>query len=248
MTGGAGARSLTAALAIFSDAALAVLSPRAVGVRFPRPRPLLSDAAWNGGWVAASPGFVNHQMDDNAFASRASQRAYCAGVIHDLDLAPGATLQLTAAPVVEGGWAQDSESGVRVTAFISAGVKKNAVWAGDSAAYEEIAEAEFTGLPRGTINTAIFVDARLAPHVYPHIFTVVAEAKADLLRDCRVPSCYSSRGATGTGTDSTVVVADPAARCAFTSASTHARLGMTIARMTRAALGAALQREGFHAF
>lgn len=230
------------ALALGGGGELAATAPDLVAARFPAPRRVLSDAAWNGGWREACAA-ANHLMRAAAIDSAAAHATYCRQILVRHHLPPDTPLQLTAAPVTGGGCCQQLVDGVRVTAYVSAGVRHNAVWAGDAAQYRERTEAEYVPLPPGTINAILCIDARLADAAFPHVFTVVAEAKGSLLRACGVRSCYSRRLATGTGTDSTTVIADPAAARAFSTASTHSELGMTIARTFRAALAEALRND-----
>jgi len=227
---------------VFTGATLELLAPDLLTARFSRPTPVLSDAAFNGGWAVVSA-VANHQMGADAISTAVEQTRYCAGLLARHGLAPDTPLQLTAALVARAGCHQVHGDRVRVTAWVSAGVKHNAVCAGDPPQYDESAENEYIALPVGTINAAVFVEARLAPAVFPHIFTVVAEAKADLLRQRTVRSCYSPAFATGTGTDSTLVASDPSAIRTFSTASTHCWLGATVAQAVRAALEQALHAE-----
>jgi adenosylcobinamide hydrolase len=227
---------------VLSDSSLMAVNSQTVAVRFPRPKLVLSDAIWNGGWCSECLGVANHQIIDNDFESTDQVDEYCRSVLASSELPAETALQLTAAPVLAGGLFSDSGGGAMITVFASAGVKHNAVWAGDPASYEEREEGQFVPLQPGTINVTVFVDAQLAPGALPRIFTIVAEAKTDLLRERRVTSCYSSKIATGTGTDSTIVVADPNALRRFSTTSTHSRLGTAIAGATRMAIAEALDR------
>src|SRR5262249_30191973 len=149
----------------------------------------------------------------------------------------------TRACVLEGGLSCEEAGGLLVSVFASAGVRSNAVWAGDQASYEEGPDGAFVPIDPGTINVMVFVQAQLEAAVLPRIFTIVAEVKTDLLRERQVRSCYSSRIATGTGTDSTIVVSDSHPLRKLSTASTHSLLGMAIARATRAAIAQALDHE-----
>jgi len=228
---------------VLSDAWLCPLSPQTVGARFLRPKVVLSDASWNGGWLNRCMGVANHQMKHRAVCSREELHDYCRSLLTGHDLFPETSLQLTAANVLKGGLVCEQSHGLSVTVFASAGVRNNAVWAGDPASYQEQAEGEFVPISPGTINVMVFVEAKLEEAVLPRIFTVVAEAKTNLLSERKIRSCYSSRIATGTGTDSTIVVSDPDAPRRLSTASTHSALGMAVARATRAAIAQALDSE-----
>jgi len=228
---------------VFHDTQLVLHTPTLIAAQFGAPKQVLSDAAWNGGWIPQAAAVANHQMRPDAISSHADFEAYCRAVLHDAGLPATTALQLTAAALPHGEWVQDACGAPRLTVFVSAGVRRNAVWAGDPATYHEDGEGSYVALPAGTLNMMVFVDGALAPAACAHVFTVVAEAKAAVLAARRVPSCYSPRIATGTGTDSTVVVADPAAARRFSTTSTHSELGSRIACVVRTALAAALDRE-----
>jgi adenosylcobinamide hydrolase len=233
--------TLTHGFKVLSDCHLLVLSPQTAAVRFARPKLVLSDASWNGGWLPECMGVANHQMDLNTAHAKVDVQEYCSSLLRRHNLDPQTSLQLTGAAVVRcGGLSCEDAGGVPVTVVASAGVRHNAVCAGDQASYEENANNEFVPIAPGTINVTVFVQARLEPAVLPRLFTVVAEAKADLLRERQVRSCYSSRIATGTGTDSTIVVSDSDASRRLTTGSTHSALGMAVARAARAAIAQAL--------
>jgi adenosylcobinamide hydrolase len=216
------------------------VSAQTIAVRFESPKMVLSDAVWNGGWHSECLGVANHQIIDTEFDSSEQLDEYCRSVLLFSDLPAETSLQLTSAPILAGGLVTDFAAGAMVTVFASAGVHHNAVCAGDPASYDECEEGQFVPLSPGTINVIVLVDAQLAPAALPRVFTIVAEAKTDLLRERRVMSCYSSRIATGTGTDSTIVVADPNAPRRFSTTSTHSSLGTAIASATRIAIAMAL--------
>ena len=84
---------------------------------------------------------------------------------------------------------------LEVVAITTAGVRTNAVKAGDSAAfYEE--NGKF-----GTINTIILINAHLGYETLLDAFMTATEAKTVSLYDLKIPSQYSNAYATGTGTD-----------------------------------------------
>lgn len=232
-------------ISIFSDGLLAALSTRTVSAQFATAKIALSDATWNGGLTEDCRAVVNHQLSDPAarrLNSLSAWSGYCERLIHRHQLPANTIVHLTGATMRYGSLETRSCSDVQVTVFASAGVLANAVWAGDPAGYCEPVQADFVTLPLGTINVLVFIAACLSPAVLAHVFTVVAEAKASLLAERHVCSCYSTAIATGTGTDTTTVVADPRCR-GFSTASTHSQLGMTIAQAARTAIGRALDRE-----
>ncbi len=238
------------------------LNATTVGAAFATPKRVLSDTSWFGGWRDLAPGVANHQMGDCCGLSPEALARFCREVLSNAQLPEDSTLQLTAATMERASVAQHHLSGVCLTASITAGVRHNAVWAGDPPGYQEPDYRRFTSMngegaacaikdngeskrvsEPGTINTTIFLDAELDAHALVHLFTIVAEVKADLLRENGVRSRYSSHLATGTGTDGLTLVCDPRSRRRFSNSSTHSALGASVAQVVRAALAVALRRD-----
>ena len=89
-----------------------------------------------------------------------------------------------------------------VTALVTAGAETNAVRTGiDMSTYIEDQE------PAGTINVILLTNARLTVGAMARAIVTVTEAKTAALQDLNVFSSYTSNAhATGTGTDSVIVV------------------------------------------
>lgn len=213
-----------------------------VCVRFARPRRVCSDACWNGGLHAAALAVANHRMKPESVASTAEFQKYCGSLLEQHRLPASTILQLTAARLPGGAGVEDG-GGFPVTALITAGVSHNAVCAGDAAGYDETAAGEYRDWQPGTINSMVFVDADLSAEALLHVFTVVAECKADELIRRGVRSHVSDAVATGTGTDTTTIVCNPFSKQKRTTSSTHSRLGMAIARALRPALKEVLEAD-----
>lgn len=118
-----------------------------------------------------------------------------------------------------------AQDGLIVAALATAGVRVNALRAG----YDK---GEFLEgwLPAGTINIIVLTNRQLSPGAMAQALIVSTEAKAAVLQDLNVPSCYTQNmTATGTGTDSVAVVSGSFAPEA-TYAGGHSRLGELIGR------------------
>lgn len=107
-----------------------------------------------------------------------------------------------------------------VTALVTAGAETNAMRAGiDMGTHVEGQE------PRGTINIMLLTNARLTVGAMARAIVTATEAKTAALQDLNVPSCYSPEvQATGTGTDSVIVVSGTTGPTA-TYTGGHSRIG-----------------------
>lgn len=126
-----------------------------------------------------------------------------------------------------------------VTALITGGVKGNAQRAG----VDEGTNIEPQGSPAGTINIIVLTNARLTDGALARAIVTVTEAKTAALEDLRVPSSYTKGvQATGTGTDSVIVVSGATGPVA-TYTGGHSRIGDLIARAVHQGVLEALEKQ-----
>ena len=112
-----------------------------------------------------------------------------------------------------------------VTAIATAGVRTNASSAGDPSAYwQENGEYHF-----GTINIILLTNVHLEKSTLSEAFMTVCEAKSVALNNLRIPSQYSNRYATGTGTDGVAIFSNLDSDNTLTNAGKHSKLGELIA-------------------
>lgn len=111
---------------------------------------------------------------------------------------------------------------LEVVAITTAGVRTNAVRAGDGASfYEE--NGKF-----GTINTILLINVNLAHETLLEAFMTATEAKTVALNDLKIPSQYSNAYATGTGTDGLCIFSNLDSENILTNAGKHSKLGELI--------------------
>ncbi len=125
-----------------------------------------------------------------------------------------------------------------VTVLATAGAKTNAIRTGvDEGTYIE-GEA-----PPGTINIMVLTNARLTDAAMARVIVTVTEGKTAALQDLQVPSTYSpSMQATGTGTDSVIVVSGTTGpQASYTGG--HSRIGELIGKATYAAVVESLGKQ-----
>ncbi len=122
-----------------------------------------------------------------------------------------------------------------VTALVTAGVRGNALrMSRDTGAYYE---------KPGTINIILLTNRRLSPAAMAWAVVTVTEAKSAALSELDIRSTYSPRahGATGTGTDTVLVVQGEGAETAYTGG--HTKIGELIAKVVHAGVTEAIARQ-----
>lgn len=129
-----------------------------------------------------------------------------------------------------------------VTVLATAGAKSNAIRTGvDAGAYiEGLAEDK---KPTGTINIMVLSNIALSDAALARALITITEGKTAALEDLKVPSSYTQTvQATGTGTDSIIVVSGTAApRATYTGG--HSRIGELIGKATYEAVVEALGKQ-----
>lgn len=130
-----------------------------------------------------------------------------------------------------------------VTALVTAGAKSNALRTGT----DEGASIEPSDPPAGTINIIVLTNARLNGGALARAVVTITEAKTAALEDLKVPSSYTKGvQATGTGTDSVIVVSGTKGpKVTYTGG--HSRIGGLIGKAVHQAVLEALEKQnGFH--
>lgn len=129
-----------------------------------------------------------------------------------------------------------------VTVLATAGAKSNAIRTGvDESSYIEGQDAD--SKPHGTINIMVLTNARLTDGAMARAIVTVTEGKTAALEDLKIPSTYSPTvQATGTGTDSVIVVSGSTGPKA-TYAGGHSRLGELVGKATYEAVVESLGKQ-----
>ena len=125
-----------------------------------------------------------------------------------------------------------------VTVLVTAGANTNALRAGvDEGTHIEGEE------PRGTVNILILTNARLTDGAMARAIVTATEAKTAAFEDLKVPSSYTKNvQATGTGTDSVIVVSGTTGpRVTYTGG--HNRIGELIGKAVYEAVVESLGKQ-----
>jgi adenosylcobinamide amidohydrolase len=233
------------------------------------PAHVLSTCARNGGLRSDVRFLVNHQSCEGArhqeradLINGLGPLEYQRHVCDELGLAADATAVMgTAANMQYLGVVTRTWADLAVTAIVTAGVSGNAGCAGDPAHYDEVngawvktsaqaetcvlkrdaVEAKPAGTAHGTINTLVFFSSPLNATALARAVVTMTEAKTSALMELAVGSKYSTRLATGTGTDQYALATPQTGATLRTWTGQHTKAGELIGDAVRAATLEALR-------
>jgi adenosylcobinamide amidohydrolase len=179
-------------------------TPAHVHIRLSESRPVISSAAYNGGWMNAEHLLILNVAENflgskgpfeplaDTFGNYCRQQGW-----------PGVTMgMMTSARMTSFRKVRRSMQGVDITALVTAGLS-NARRSGDPAEHRTFDE---TGIKPGTINIIVLTNAILSPAAQVEAVMVGTESKAAVLQDIGATSPVTGKTATGTGTDAVAVV------------------------------------------
>ncbi len=137
-------------------------------------------------------------------------------------------------------WAEEIYEELWTLAFVTAGVKTNAMRIGKDRASEIERNGQFE--KAGTINIILLTNASLNSAALAASFITITEAKVIALQELNIrSSCNPDWQATGTGTDQIVVVSGKGSRCTYVGG--HAKIGELMARAVTSATIDAIKKE-----
>lgn len=216
-------------------------------VLFDGPRKVVSTAVVNGGYREDLTAVFNHDCNPGAGMActlRASTyQEHIRLVAEEIGLDPAtATGMETAAAMENAAIRTECYENLTVTALVTGGIEVNGGRVGDPADYFQPADRVVPEKP-GTINIILVIDADLPPGVVNRALVTCTEAKTAALQELMAGSNYSSGLATGSGTDQTVIIANPASPLYLESAGKHSKLGELIGRAVIPAVKEALDKQ-----
>lgn len=138
--------------------------------------------------------------------------------------------------------AEESYADAKVTAIATAGVEGNAGCAGDPAQWHE-GEQGYVPVHAtpGTINIILLFHQAISPAALARSVVTMTEGKSAALAELAIPSRYSEKLATGTGTDQYAVATPLAEDPRFHWTGHHAKLGELVGVAIRKAVLEALR-------
>lgn len=131
---------------------------------------------------------------------------------------------------------------LNVTAIVTGGIETNGGRVGDPASWDEWANSH-KKMSHGTINIILCVDANIPAGTLTRALVTVTEAKTAAIQELMAGSNYSNDLATGSGTDSTIIVGNLESPMTLTDAGKHSKLGEIIGVTVKEAVREALFKE-----
>lgn len=139
-------------------------------------------------------------------------------------------------------WEEEVFDELWVLAFVTAGVKSNAMRIGKDKANSIERDGIFDKV--GTINTILATSASLDLAALAASFITITEAKNIALQELDIRSSYNPDWqATGTGTDQIIVVSGKGGRCTYVGG--HSKMGELMARAVTSATICAIKKGLF---
>jgi len=214
------------------------------------PHQVLSTSGSNGGLSDRVRYLVNHQSMEASNHSAQFEKIlalsaaeYHASVAADLKLDPHlVSLMGTAANMQNTAHAVKTYKDLRIDAFVTAGVRGNALRAGDRAQWAQGEDGNHFVEQHGTINIVVLINKPMLPGALSKAAMVATEAKSSVLQELAIGSRVSPHIATGTGTDQLIIAAAiNEQQQPLESASGHLKTGELVGTAVRAALFDALK-------
>ena len=220
---------------------------RSIAVEFAGPRKVLSTSLLNGGYREDLSGVFNHNCGpDNGSMCELRAPTYLEHmrlVARDAGFDPVRTSGMgTAADMANVAIVARSFRELNVAAIVTGGVEGNGGRAGDPASHYQPGEKTAQHKP-GTINILLVIDADMPPGTMTRALVTCTEAKTAALQELMAGSLYSNGLATGSGTDQTIIVANPASPLYFEGAGKHNKLGELIGQAVKQAVTEALEKQ-----
>lgn len=220
---------------------------KSIVIPFEQPRKVSSTAVVNGGYREDLTAVFNNDCNPGA-GMACTMRAptyqeHMRLITEENGLDPATTVGMgTAASMENVAIHTQSYENLTVTAIVTGGVEVNGGRVGDPADYFKPIDKNTIEKP-GTINIILVIDADLPPGILNRAMVTCTEAKAAALQELMAGSNYSTGLATGSGTDQTIVIANPASPLYLESAGKHSKLGELIGRTVLPAVKEALLKQ-----
>lgn len=220
---------------------------KSIVIPFEQPRKVSSTAVVNGGYREDLTAVFNNDCNPGA-GMACTMRAptyqeHMRLITEEIGLDPVTTAGMgTAASMENVAIHTEYYENLTVTAIVTGGVEVNGGRVGDPADYFKPLDKNAMEKP-GTINIMLVIDADLPPGILNRAMVTCTEAKTAALQELMAGSNYSTGLATGSGTDQTIVIANPASPLYLESAGKHSKLGELIGRTVLTAVKEALRKQ-----
>lgn len=220
---------------------------KSIVILFGGPRKVLSTSVYNGGYREDLTAVFNHDCNPGAgiaYELRApTYEEHMRLVAQEVGLhADTVSGMATAASMDNVAIQSKSYETLQVTAFVTGGIEVNGGRVGDPATYFQPVEKSTLQKP-GTINIILLIDSDMPPGTLSRALVTCTEAKTAALQELMAGSNYSNGLATGSGTDQTMIIANPHSPLYLESAGKHSKLGELIGCVVKKAVKDALKQQ-----
>lgn len=220
---------------------------RSISIPFSKPTKVVSTSLLNGGYQENLTGVFNHNCgpDDGSHCKlrAATYHEHMKIMAQSVGFDPERTTGMgTAASMENVAIVVKQYKELVVTAIVTGGVEGNGGRVGDPTNYYAPVEKLGAHKP-GTINIMLVIDADMAPGTIARALVTCTEAKTAALQELMAGSLYSTGLATGSGTDQSVVIANPHSPLYFEGAGKHSKLGELIGLSVTQAVKEALFKQ-----
>lgn len=212
-------------------------------ILFKAPRTVLSTSIINGGYRDDLQAVLNHDSSANTIMTVEAYMKYMAAEAARLGFDPEKVSSMgTGARMDNVAIRTERFQDAVVTAVVTAGVEGNAGRAGDPTDYYKPKQKRDMPKP-GTINIMLVMNADMPRGTLARALVTCTEAKTAALQELMVSSRYSSGLATGSGTDQSIVIANPQSNLYLDDTGKHSKLGELIGLAVKAAVKEALAKQ-----
>ena len=220
---------------------------KSIVINFGQPRKVLSTSVQNGGYREDLTAVFNNDCNPGAGMACVLRAPTYEGHLRllsdELGIDPNSVSGIaTAASMKNVSIQSEVYEKLTVTALVTGGVEVNGGRVGDPATYFEPNEKDRVEKP-GTINILLVLDADMPPGTLARAIVTCTEAKTAALQELMAGSNYSQGLATGSGTDGTIIIANPSSPLYLESAGKHSKLGELIGRVVKKAVKEALLKQ-----
>lgn len=212
-------------------------------IAFTGPRAVLSTSLFSGGYRNDLQAVFNHDMKRATGITADNYLTYLADTARSLGLDPAKVSGMgTAASMENTVVLSESYQSLTVTAIATGGVEGNGGRVGDPTSYFMPGQKPAAYKP-GTINIMLIIDADMPAGTMARALVTCTEAKTAALQELVAGSRFSTGLATGSGTDQTMIIANPGSELYLEDAGKHSKLGELIGRTVKLAVKEALFRQ-----
>ena len=218
---------------------------KSIVVFFQGPRKVLSTSVYNGGYHEDYKAVYNYDgKQGSGMPCEMLADTYVGHmtlISERLSIDPKLVTGMATAASMENAVVETmSYQDLTVTAIVTGGIETNGGRVGDPATYFHPVEKPGKC---GTINIMLVLDTDMPPGTMARALVTCTEAKTAAIQELMAGSNYSNGLATGSGTDQTIVVANPESKLYLEGAGKHDKLGELIGKTVTKAVKAALNKQ-----